>query len=545
MNINDRDAYASARKQWETAVKEAGADPEALCFAPDSLAEQDYLRDLGFPGFFPFTRGVRPTMYRGRRWTMRQFAGFGSARESNARYKLLMERGQTGLSVAFDTPTIMGRDSDHPLALGEVGRCGVALDCLQDMERLFEGIPLDKVSVSMTINAPAIAVLAMFIVAAEKQGADSRALQGTIQNDILKEYHAQNTWIYPPEPSLRLIADTLKYCGQHVPKWNTISISGYHIREAGATALQELAFTLADGFAYVETGLAAGLNVDDFAPRLSFFFNSHSNLFEEIAKFRAARRIWARHMRDRYQAKDPLSWMLRFHTQTAGCSLTAQQPENNIVRTAIQALAAVLGGTQSLHTNSMDEALGLPTESAVTLALRTQQIIAAETGVADIIDPLAGSYFVENLTNRMEKDAEAYFRKIEEMGGMLAAIKQGFFRREIERSAYTNQRDIESGQTAVVGVNLHQSIEDNASVEILKIDPAIEAEQKKRLADFKANRDSARVADALARLEQDARGNAELMPPVIDAVRLGATLGEICDVFRTVFGEFSERQMAP
>ena len=544
MNVNDRQAYAAAKREWEEAVGKAGIEPDGLCYGPDAVADMDVVRDAGFPGAYPYTRGVRSTMYRGRLWTMRQFAGFGSARESNERYKMLLERGQTGLSVAFDTPTIMGRDSDHPLALGEVGRCGVAVDCLPDMERLFQGIPLDKVSVSMTINAPAIVILALFIAAAEKQGVSADLLQGTVQNDILKEYHAQNTWIFPPEPSLRLIGDTLRYCGRHAPKWNTISISGYHIREAGSTALQELAFTLADGFAYVDTGLAAGLQVDDFAPRLSFFFNSHSNLFEEIAKFRAARRIWARHMRERYGAKDPRSWMLRFHVQTAGCSLTAQQPENNIVRTAVQALAAVLGGTQSLHTNSMDEALGLPTESAVTLALRTQQILAHETGATDVIDPLGGAWFVEHLTNRMEQEAEAYFRKIEDMGGMLPAIAKGFFRREIERAAYENQRDVEAGRTVVVGVNRYRSEGHAPDVEILRIDPAVEAEQKERLARFKANRDRAAVDAALRRLERDARGDAELMPPVLDAVKAGATLGEICDVFRAVFGEFSERQMA-
>ncbi|NPV60936.1 MAG: methylmalonyl-CoA mutase family protein, partial [Actinobacteria bacterium] len=454
--------YLSASLREGDFTTVSGLELEPL-YAPEDLEDFDYERDLGYPGLYPFTRGVQPTMYRGRLWTMRQFAGFGTPEDTNKRYKFLLERGQTGLSVAFDMPTIMGRDSDDPLAEGEVGRCGVAIDSLADMEVLFDGIPLKDITTSMTINGPAAVLLAFYLCVGEKQGASFSELGGTIQNDILKEYIAQKSWIFPPRPSMRIITDILAFCSAEVPRWNTISISGYHIREAGSTAVQELAFTLADGFAYVEAGIEAGLDVDDFAPRLSFFFNAHVDFFEEIAKYRAARRIWARHMREKYGARDPRSWTLRFHTQTAGCSLTAQQPENNIVRTAFQALSAVLGGTQSLHTNSMDETLALPTEKAVEIALRTQQLIAHETGVANVIDPLAGSYFVEALTNRMEREAEEYFRRIEELGGVLSAIDQGFFQREIADAAYRYQREIESGRRVVVGVNRYRNEEETLS----------------------------------------------------------------------------------
>lgn len=507
---------------------------------PLDIESLDYNQDLNFPGQFPYTRGVYPTMYRGRLWTMRQFAGFATAKESNARYKYLLENGQTGLSVAFDMPTLMGYDSDHPYSEGEVGRCGVAIDSLADMETLFQGIPLDRVSTSMTINGPAAVIWAMYLAAAEKQGVSLKDLNGTIQNDILKEYIAQKSWIFPPQPSMRLITDIFAFASQEVPKWNTVSISGYHIREAGSTAVQELAFTLADGFAYVEAGIKAGLNVDDFAPRLSFFFNAHMDFFEEIAKYRAARRIWARRMRDKYGAKNPESWRLRFHTQTAGCSLAGRQLENNIVRTAFEALGAVLGGTQSLHTNSMDEVLALPTEKTVKIALRTQQIIAHETGVADTIDPLAGSYFVEDLTNTMEQEAEKYFKRIEELGGVLPAIEQGFFQREIAEAAYQYQKALDQKKRIFVGVNAFEDAGDEQGIEILKIDPRLEAEQVKRLQELKERRDNARVAKSLSVLEERARGTENLMPLILDAVRAYATLGEICQALKNVFGEYRE-----
>ncbi|MCL6638177.1 MAG: methylmalonyl-CoA mutase family protein [Firmicutes bacterium] len=510
-------------------------------YTPEDLAGFDYMRDLGYPGEYPYTRGVQPNMYRGRLWTMRQFAGFATARESNRRYKFLLEKGQTGLSVAFDMPTIMGFDSDHPRALGEVGRVGVAIDSLADMETLFDGIPLDKVSTSMTINAPASVIWAMYIATGEKQGVPSEKLTGTIQNDILKEYIAQKSWIFPPEPSMRLITDIFAYASRHVPKWNTVSISGYHIREAGSTAVQELAFTLADGFAYVEAGIAAGLDVDDFAPRLSFFFNSHIDFFEEIAKYRAARRIWARRMKEKYGAKNPKSWLLRFHTQTAGCSLTAQQPENNIVRTAYEALAAVLGGTQSLHTNSMDEVLALPTEKAVQIALRTQQIIAYETGAANVIDPLAGSYFVEALTNKMEEEAEKIFAEIDRRGGVLAAIDQNYFQQEIADAAYTYQRAIDSKERIQVGVNEFVDPDEELEIEILKIDPQIELDQVARLKKLRETRDNIRVNETLDALRKAAQGPENLMPYILDAVRAYATEGEIIQVFREVFGEYKEK----
>jgi len=509
-------------------------------YTPEDTQDLEYERDLGYPGAYPYTRGIQPNMYRGRLWTMRQFAGFGSAEDTNQRYKFLLERGTTGLSVAFDMPTLMGRDSDDPRAEGEVGRCGVAIDSLQDMETLFSDIDLRGITTSMTINGPASVLLAYYLCVGEKQGASPGELGGTIQNDILKEYIAQKSWIFPPRPSLRIITDIMAFCFREVPRWNTISISGYHIREAGSTALQELAFTLADGFAYVEAGIETGLDVDDFAPRLSFFFNSHVDFFEEIAKYRAARRIWARHMRDKYGAKDPRSWMLRFHTQTAGCSLTAQQPENNIVRTAFQALSAILGGTQSLHTNSMDETLALPTEKAVEIALRTQQLIAHETGVANTIDPLAGSYFVEALTTRMEEQAEEYFRRIDEYGGVLAAIDAGFFQREIADAAYRYQREIERGQRVVVGMNRFQNANETLSIDLLKIDPAVEKKQREKLGRLRASRSTPEVDACLAALKKGAEGDANLMPLIIDCARAYCTEGEIIASLRDVFGEYKE-----
>ncbi len=509
-------------------------------YTPEDVQDLDYLRDLGFPGEYPFTRGVQRNMYRGRLWTMRQFAGFGTAHESNQRYKFLLQQGQTGLSVAFDMPTIMGYDSDHPRALGEVGRVGVAIDSLADMEVLFDGIPLDKISTSMTINAPASILWCMYIATGEKQGVPPEKLTGTIQNDILKEYIAQKSWIFPPEPSMRLITDIFAYASKHVPKWNTISISGYHIREAGSTAVQELAFTLANGFAYVEAGIKAGLNVDDFAPRLSFFFNSHIDFFEEIAKFRAARRIWARRMKEKYGAKNPRSWMLRFHTQTAGCSLTAQQPENNIVRTAYEALAAVLGGTQSLHTNSMDEVLALPTEKAVQIALRTQQIIAYETGAPNVIDPLAGSYYVEALTNKMEEEAEKYFAEIERRGGVLAAIDQNFFQQEIADAAYQYQRAIDNKERILVGVNEFTTGEE-LDIEILYIDPEIERKQVERVKKLRRERDNIRVQETLDALRNAAQGTENLIPYILECVRAYATEGEIIQTLKEIFGEYKEK----
>ncbi len=495
------------------------------------------------PGQYPYTRGIHETMYRGRLWTMRQFAGFGTARETNQRFHYLLEQGQTGLSVAFDMPTLMGYDSDDAHSLGEVGREGVAIDSLGDMQRLFAGIPLDQVSTSMTINGPAPIIWAMYLVAAERQGVAWDKLRGTLQADILKEYIAQKEWIFPPKPSMRLIVDMMAYATHHVPQWNSISISGYHIREAGSTAVQELAFTLADGFAYVEAGIQAGLDVDAFAPRLSFFFNSHIDFFEEIAKFRAARRIWARHLKDKYGAKDPRSWTMRFHTQTAGCSLTAQQAENNIVRTAFEALAAVLGGTQSLHTNSMDEVLSLPTEKAVKIALRTQQIIAYETGVPNTVDPLAGSYYLEALTNHMEQEAEAYFARIEEIGGVLPGIENGFFQREIAEASYRYQKELENHEQIQVGVNAFvepESAEDR--IQILKIGPEVEQEQIADLKAWRATRQEETASRALAGLrEACATASAPLMPRIVDCVRAGATEGEIVQAMKDIFGGWRER----
>lgn len=509
-------------------------------YTPGDTAELDYRRDLGFPGDYPFTRGVQPNMYRGRLWTMRQFSGFGDAADSNRRYRYLLEQGQTGLSVAFDMPTIMGYDSDHPRSAGEVGRCGVAIDSLEDMELLFKAIPLGEITTSMTINGPAAVLWCFYLAGALKQGIALDRVGGTIQNDILKEYTAQKSWIFPPEPSMRLITDIFAFAAREVPRWNTVSISGYHIREAGSTAVQELAFTLADGFAYVEAGIEAGLAVDDFAPRLSFFFNAHLDIFEEICKYRAARRIWARHMKERFGAKDRRSWMMRFHTQTAGCSLTAQEPENNIVRTALEALAAVLGGTQSLHTNSMDEVLALPTEKAVKIALRTQQIIAYESGAAHTIDPLAGSYFIESLTDEMEAAAELYFERIEAHGGVLAAIETGFFQQEIADAAYAYQRAVEQGERVVVGVNRFASGE-ALNIDLLKIDPAVERKQVERLRRLKERRDNIAVAEALQRLGKAAAGSENLIPHILEAAQLYATEGEIVAALKSVFGEYREQ----
>ncbi|MEJ2209508.1 MAG: methylmalonyl-CoA mutase family protein, partial [Anaerolineae bacterium] len=513
--------------------------PVDRLYTPLDVAGLDYERDLGFPGEYPYTRGVHATMHRGRLWTMRMFAGFGTAEETNARYKYLLEHGETGLSVAFDMPTLYGYDTDAPEALGEFGKCGVAISSLADMEILFDGIPVDEVTTSMTINSPAAVIWAMYIAMAEKRGIPLEVLGGTIQNDILKEFIAQKEFIFPPEPSMRLVVDTFEFGSQHLPRWNTISISGYHIREAGSTAAQELAFTLADGLEYVRWGIERGMDVDGFAPRLSFFFNSHNDFFEEIAKFRAARRIWAREMRETFGAKDPRSWLLRFHTQTAGCSLTAQQPENNIVRTAWQALAAVLGGTQSLHTNSMDEALALPSEYAVKIALRTQQLIAHESGVVNTIDPLGGAYFVEALTDRMERETYDYFARIEALGGVIPAIERGFFQREIAEAAYRYQVEIDTHQRTVVGVNDYQE-DKPVKIPLLEMDPEGYERQVARLERVRRERDAEQVNNKLEALRAAARGSENTMPCILDCVRAYATLGEIMDVFRDVFGEYRE-----
>jgi len=546
-----------ARQAWEKECYPTGAGDQGerlprfstisdleikALYTPQDTSNLDYLRDLSFPGQYPFTRGIQPSMYRGRLWTMRMFSGFGSAEDTNRRYKYLLSQGQTGLSVAFHYPTLLGYDSDSPMARGEIGRCGVAIDTLKDMEILFDGIPLDKVTTSMTINPPAAILLAMYIAVAEKQGVSKKDIGGTIQNDMLKEFIAQKTFMLPPRPSLRIIVDTVEYCTKEVPRWNTISISGYHIREAGSTAVQELAFTLADGICYVEACLERGMQVDDFAPRLSFFFNSHIDFFEEIAKFRAARRLWARIMKERFQAKNPRSWMLRFHTQTAGCSLTAQQPYNNIVRTTIEALAAVLGGTQSLHTNSLDEVYAVPTEEAATIALRTQQIIAEETGVANTIDPLGGSYFVEALTNKMEEEAWKYIQKIDELGGMIKAIELGYPQQEIANAAYTYQKQLERKEKIVVGVNKYQMIEEKP-IEYLKIDPEVEKRQLNRLQEVRRTRHNTKVKTCLNDLRQAAQGAENLMPYILAAVKEYATLQEICDVFREVFGVYRDPGM--
>ena len=538
--------FPERRTEFKT---ESGIPVERI-YTPDDV-DGAYMHELGFPGEYPFSRGTQPTMYRGRFWTMRQYAGFGSAIETNTRYKYLLDQGQTGLSIAFDLPTQLGYDSDDPIAAGEVGKVGVVISSLEDMERLFDGIPLDRVSTSMTINAPAGVLLAMYIAVAKKQGVDPKKLRGTVQNDILKEYIARGTYIYPPGPSMRLITDLFRYCHEQIPLWNTISISGYHIREAGSTAVQEVAFTLANAITYVQAALDAGLAVDNFAPRLSFFFNAHNNLLEEVAKFRAARRLWARIMRERFGAQDPRSWRLRFHTQTAGSMLTAQQPENNVVRVALQALAAVLGGTQSLHTNSRDEALSLPTEESVQIALRTQQIIAHESGVADSVDPLAGSYLIENWTDEIEKRALDYIDRIDATGGALRAIEQGYVQREIQESAYQWQLAVEQSAQTVVGVNRFRvpalersegpengSSRRGIELELLRVDPAIGQRQAARLGVLRENRNGEAVSAALSRLGAGAQGDGNLMPLVLEAVEAYATLGEICNVMRRVFGEY-------
>lgn len=508
-------------------------------YDPLDLEEFDYLEDSGFPGDFPYTRGVQPTMYRGRLWTMRQYAGFGDAEESNKRYKYLLKNGQTGLSIAFDLPTQIGYDSDHPMSHGEVGKVGVAIDSLKDMEILFEGIPLEKVSTSMTINAPAAVLLAMYIAVAEKQGVPADKLNGTIQNDILKEYIARGTYIFPPLPSIRLITDIFDYCSKELPRWNTISISGYHIREAGATAIQEIAFTLANGIAYVDAAVKKGMDIDKFAPRISFFFNAHNDLFEEVAKFRAARKLWAKIMKERFAVTNPKSMILRFHTQTAGCTLTAQQPDNNIVRVALQALAAVLGGTQSLHTNSRDEALSLPSQNAVMIALRTQQIIAHESGVTETVDPMAGSYYVEKMTREIENGVMDYIDRIEQLGGAASAIEKGFIQREIQNSAYQYQRDIEDKKRIIVGVNKFQ-IEEETMKDLLKVNPEIEKQQVKKLDDVKNSRKESEVQEKLNLLKNAANSDQNVMPFILSCVKSYATLGEICDQLRNVFGEYKE-----
>ena len=547
------DEYEKRLKKWQEEKDKlsqtsrprfitVSGDEVDILYGPQSYNPSKYLDDIGFPGQFPYTRGVHHTMYRGRLWTMRQFSGMGTPKQTNQRYHYLLREGQTGLSVAFDLPTLMGYDSDHERSQGEIGKCGVAVDTLADMETIFSGIDLAKISTSMTINAPASILLAMYIAVGEKQGVPSEKLTGTLQNDILKEYIAQKEWIFPPEPSIRLITDLMAFCADHVPKWNTISISGYHIREAGATAAQELAFTLADGFTYVEAAIKTGLDVDVFAPRLSFFFNAHQDFFEEIAKYRAARRIWARRMRDKYRAKKEQSWLLRFHTQTAGCSLTAQQPENNLMRTAFEALSGVLGGTQSLHTNSMDETLALPSDKAVLLALRTQQIIMNETGVANTIDPLAGSYYVEHLTNKLEADAEAYFDEIDKRGGVLKCIEEGYLQREIAKSAYRYQKEIERKERIIVGVNDYV-MDEHVDIPVLRIDESAAREQIASLNKVRKTRDNDKVARTLTDLTACAGGAGNTLKAILDCVRVYATEGEIVDALRPVFGEYTEPPM--
>ncbi|MBN2395511.1 MAG: methylmalonyl-CoA mutase family protein [Candidatus Atribacteria bacterium] len=554
MFFEEQERLEKEKKSWENKLLEktlskyperkdkfvTGSNREVKgLYDPTDIKELDYLEDLGFPGAYPFTRGVQPTMYRGRLWTMRQYAGFGDAEESNKRYKYLLKNGQTGLSIAFDLPTQIGYDSDHPMSHGEVGKVGVAIDSLRDMEILFDGIPLDKVSTSMTINAPAAILLAMYIVVAEKQGIPEEKLEGTIQNDILKEYIARGTYIYPPLPSMRLITDIFEYCSEKLPRWNTISISGYHIREAGSTAVQEIAFTLANGIAYVDAAVKKGLDIDQFAPRLSFFFNAHNDLFEEVAKFRAARKLWADIMKNRFGAKDPKSMMLRFHTQTAGCTLTAQQPDNNIVRVTLQALAAALGGTQSLHTNSRDEALSLPSQKSVRIALRTQQIIAYESGITETVDPIAGSYYVEKMTKEIEDAAMDYIDKIDQLGGAPKAIEKGFTQREIQNSAYEYQKDIESKKRVIVGVNQFQS-EEEPIKDLLKVNPEIEKKQIKKLQEVRQNRNETEVKEKLSLLKDAAESGKNIMPFILDCVRNYALLGEICNQMREVFGEYKE-----
>ena len=543
MKVRARDAKEVWAEEFEESPsRQDGLETSTISGVPLKplyTADDEPRREEEFPGQFPYTRGIHASGYRGRLWTMRQFSGFATAEETNKRYKYLLANGQTGLSVAFDMPTLMGQDSDAPTSRGEVGHCGVAIDSLADMETLFDGIPLGKITTSMTINSPAAILLCMYIAVAEKQGVPASQLGGTLQNDILKEFIAQKEFIFPPAPSMRLVVDSIEYCAREVPKWNTISISGYHIREAGSTAAQELAFTLADGMAYVDACLERGMHIDDFASRLSFFFDAHIDFFEEIAKFRAARRIWARWMRERYGAQQERSWKLRFHTQTAGVSLTAQQPELNIARTAVEALAAVLGGTQSLHTNAMDEVLALPTDRAARIALRTQQLLAYETGVANTIDPLGGSYFIESLTDEMERQAEAYFKRIDEIGGVIPAIESGFFQREIADSAFRYQKELEQKSRIVVGVN-DFTVDEEEPIEILRIDPGLEAEQAGRVRDVRRKRDQAQCANALNRLRKAAAGTDNLMPYILDAVRAYATEGEIMHAMIEVFGTYTE-----
>lgn len=548
--MNDNSDFKEKKNNWKDDAEKAktigitfnsiSGNKNELLYAPDDIENLDYERDLNLPGEYPYTRGIHKNMYRGKLWTMRQFAGFGSPEDTNNRFKYLLAHGQTGLSVAFDLPTLMGWDPDAELAEGEVGICGVAVSSLHDMEKLFNQIPLDKVSTSMTINSPAATIFAFYLAVAEKQGVKFSDLRGTLQNDILKEYIAQKEYIFPPHPSMRIIVDMIEYCANEVPKWNPVSISGYHIREAGSTAAQELAFTLADGFAYIEACIERGLDVDDFAPRLSYFFNAHLDFFEEIAKYRAARRIYARRMREKYGAKNQRSWWLRFHTQTAGCSLTAQQPENNIVRTAYQALAGVMGGTQSLHTNSMDETLALPSEKAVKIALRTQQLIAYETGVINTIDPLGGSYYVESLTNRLEEEANKYFEQIDALGGVIPAIEMGFFQKEIAIAAYRYQKEIEEKKRIIVGVNDFVEDDEKIEIPILNISPEVERKQKKELADLKQNRSQETVAEKLEKLNYAAANDENLMPYILDCARNYVTLGEMCEELKQVFGVYEE-----
>ena len=549
--FKDMEKLKSAKQEWlenknklsvdrDQKYVTASSEPVELLATPSDLEDFDYFNDLSFPGEYPYTRGIHYNMYRGRMWTMRQFAGFGTPKDTNERFKYLLKHGQTGLSVAFDLPALMGRDADDALSLGEVGKCGVSISSLEDMEIVFDGIPLGEVSTSMTINGPAAMFLAFYLAVAEKQGVSFDRLRGTLQNDILKEYIAQKEWIYPPEPSMRIIVDMIEYCTEKVPQWNTISISGYHIREAGSTAIQELAFTLADGFAYVEASLERGLDVDKFAPRLSFFFNSHNDFFEEIAKYRAARRIWAKRMKNKYGAKNPRSWLLRFHTQTAGCTLTAQQPEINIVRVAYQAMAAVLGGTQSLHTNSMDETLALPSEKAVKIALRTQQILAHETGVSYSIDPLGGSYYLEMLTNKMEEQAEEYFTKIEKLGGVIPAIEKNFFQHEIARAAYVYQQEIDKKERIIVGVNEFAEADEKIEIPILLIPEEVEKGQIKKLQQLKKKRNNDQVDEKLKQLKSAAQTSTNLMPLLVECAKAYCTLGEMVDTLKEVFGEYDE-----
>ena len=548
-NENQLTLFQESLDKWNKRIKSSetrDADFDTLsgvkqevCYFPDD-PDENYMDKLGFPGEFPYTRGIHPNLYRGKLWTMRQFAGFGTPEETNLRFKQLLYKGQTGLSVAYDMPTLMGYDPDHPLSKGEVGKCGVSVFSICEMEKLFAGIDLDKITVSQTINGPAVILLAFYIATAEKQGINPKVLNGTLQNDILKEFTAQKEWIFPPKPSMRIITDMLTYCSESMPKYNTISISGYHIREAGSTAAQELAFTLADGFSYIEHGVKAGLNIDDFAPRLSFFFNSHLDFFEEIAKFRAARRIWSKRLRNIYGAKDERSWKLRFHTQTAGCSLTAQQPENNIARTGFQALAGVLGGTQSLHTNSMDETLALPSEKAAEIALRTQQLIACETGVSNVVDPLGGSWYLEELTDKIENKAEDYFTEIDNIGGVIPAIEQGFFQREIARSASDYQSKVDQNRRIIVGVNDFIKENEEIDIPILEISPKVGEDQIRKLKELKGSRNNSNVQEALVKISEACRDNTNLMYPIINASKEYATMGEIVDAMKTEFGEWQE-----